>query len=251
MNRRRRYFRAFFPTLVPALILACRFITPGTELLVRLPPLPEGTAGLVSSRVLLHVEDGAENSLVRSCEAGDELTVRIRKSAAVSLSAHYDGGVPPAGGVLPWDGKDGGIIELGFSGGFTAEIMRQLAGDGIPLECINYPRLCCEIQERSQGNPWRLDAGRIRTALRAGSFTVRDLRLLDEYLLPPGALPGGLWLPANPLAPPLAADRENRASEGRGVYYSGTAAGVLWCDGLGWRFYTVDGVIDSSGDWIP
>ena len=246
-----RILRLSLSVLLTVLVPCCRFIAPETELLVRLPPLPEGPAGLVSTRVLLYLEDGGDNSLVLSCEAGEELAVKIRKSAAVSLSAHYDGGVPPAGGVLPWDTEDGGRIELTFSGGFTAEIMRLLAADGIPLECINYPRLCGEILERSEGNPWRLQAGRIRTALRAGSFTSRDLRLLNEYLLPPVALPDGLWLPANPLSPSFAAGRESRATEGRGVYYSRGSAAVLWCDALGWRFYTLDGAVDRHGEWNP
>ena len=245
-----RRFRLIASVLILIGAEGCRFLPFETELTIVVPPLPPGAAGLVSDEARLIVEDGGANSSTRGCRAGETLSLSLVKSEVVAVTVEYAAGVPPAGGVLPEDADGTGRLTLRFEAGLGAAVLGYLAGEGIPIACINYPRLRDYLISVSDGNPWRLDERRIRLALYAGSFSSRDVALLPEYRLPAGALPDGQWLPANPLSAPLFASEEAVVSLGRWTYFGvqGTT-GVLWCDEWGWRFYSPDGSIDRRGSW--
>ena len=195
-------------------VAGCRFLPFETELTVAVPPLPAGAAGLVSDEARLIVEDGGANSSTRRCRAGQTLTLRLVKSGVVAVTVEYAAGIPPAGGVLPADADEPGRLDLSFEAGLGAVLLCYLAGEGIPVSCINYPRLRDYLISFSDGNPWRLDERRIRLALYAGSFSSRDVALLPEYRLPAGALPEGQWLPANPLSASLSGSEEGDGQPG-------------------------------------
>jgi len=232
-----------------ALSISCGFHPFEMEIEVQIPPLPPGASACIDSRVLLKVDSEESGGIDISARAGELRKLKLPKAQVTVFTAIYEGGVPPAGAVLPWDGEEGDRVVLSFAQGFCSAVFTRLAEAGMPLSVVNYRRLSRECCLRSGGNPFLLDTERIFRALLAGNFSIRDIVMLPEYRLPSGALPQGEWIPANPLADTLVADGESRVYDGRWTYYCNGKAAVLWCDSMGWHFYARDGSFSCSGVW--
>jgi len=216
---------------------------------VQIPLVPPGASDCVGDQVLLQVDSEESGGIDISARAGEVRRLKLPKAQVTVFTAFYDGGVPPAGAVLPWDGEGENRVKLSFAQGFCSSVFTRLAEKGVPLSVINYRRLSSECRLRSGGNPFLLDNERIFRALLAGSFSVRDIVMRREYRLSPEALPPGEWIPANPLAEKLTNLGEARVYEGRWTFYSNGKAAVLWCDSMGWHFYARDGSFSRGGVW--
>jgi hypothetical protein len=72
----------------------------------------------------------------------------------------------------------------------------------VEIDGINVTRLCSEIGQRAEGDPFCLDEGRIVESILSGSFRVTDIRPLPmrEFEL---LLDAGLWFTESPLCAPL------------------------------------------------
>ena len=232
-----------------AISISCGFHPFETEVEVAIPPVPPGASECVDDRVILKVDSEESGGIDISARAGEVRRLKLPKAQVTVFTAFYQGGVPPAGGVLPWDGDGEARVELGFGQGFCSTVFSRLAEAGVPLSVVNYRRLSRECRLRSGGNPYLLDNERIFRALLAGNFSVRDIVMLREYELPPEALPPGEWNPANPLAEKLTGGEAARVHEGRWTFYTREDSAVLWCDSMGWHFYARDGSFSRGGTW--
>lgn len=249
--RTRKLNRPLLPLLL--IFSACSFFPGEYPLGVELPRLPAELSPYISGAGVLEVWTIDSSPVRVRGEAGEVLRVELPRTPITTLRFLFDAPIPAAGAVLPYDGEAGlteeGRVRLTFRDGTAAGLTAELVGAGLPAEAINYLRLRNELAARSGGNPNLLDYERLRAGLRSGSFSSRDIRMRDAFLLPAESLPAGKWHPCDPLAAPLAADREERVYLGRSTLIRGGERGVLWVDGEGWRFYSPEGLFDLAGEW--
>ncbi|WP_319560041.1 hypothetical protein [Marispirochaeta sp.] len=229
--------------------VSCGFHPFETEIEVTVPSVPRELPASVDTAVLLKVDCEEAGGIELPVSAGEVRKLKVPKARVLVLTAYYKGGIPPAGAVLPYDSGDSSQVKLTFAQGFCSGILTRLAQESFPLSVLNYRRLIGECREKSGGNPFVLDSGRIYRALKAGNFSLRDIVKLTEYELPGDALPEGCWSPANPLGEVLHAGTPVLVAEGRWNYYSNGTQAVLWCDKQGWHFYALDGAFSRSGAW--
>lgn len=112
----------------------------------------------------------------------------------------------PAGGLFPHD-EDEGRLELTWEKGFAAAFLIRLEEQGYPVERFNCGRFFRETILRGKGNPWALNGDLILTSLAGFSFRADRIKPLPAHPVTLG-LPGGTWLPENPLLSPLQTDEE-------------------------------------------
>jgi hypothetical protein len=112
----------------------------------------------------------------------------------------------PAGGLFPHD-EAGGRLALSWEKGFAAALLIRLEEQGYPVERFNSGRFFRETILRGKGNPWALNGELIITTLAGLSFRADRIKSLPVHPVSLG-LPGGSWLPENPLLSLLQTDEE-------------------------------------------
>jgi hypothetical protein len=112
----------------------------------------------------------------------------------------------PAGGLYPHD-CGGGRLYPSWEKGFAASFLMRLTEQGYPVEAFNSGRFFRETVLRGAGNSWALNEELILTTLAGMSFRADRIRLLPArpVSLP---LPGGNWLPRNPLLSAVCTDEQ-------------------------------------------
>ncbi len=200
-----------------------------------------------ASSVLLKAVDAEDRSYDVECVPGTEVCITVERSSFFIILAHYGSEIPCAGAVLPWDGDEEAY--LSFTRGFCSELLLDLQAAGGSPEQVNYPVLLEKTMEISAGNPGRLDRQRLLAALMLGNLVSRDIVLLPEYTLPAGSLPGGSWLPVEPLGELVSDGVWGRFRQGRTLYFNGEYTLAVCCDSKGWTAYSDPAWFFSSGCW--
>jgi hypothetical protein len=110
--------------------------------------------------------------------------------------------LPPAGAVWPLDlAADGQSLAFSWERGPLAETLLALRRERVEVSALNTARLALEMQERSEGDPWRLDLVHLEERLASGEFRETDIRALParDILVP---VPAGEWFLETPFRLP-------------------------------------------------
>jgi len=232
---------------VSTLLTACDLLTETRSLTVALPDPPPHWAGRLAVRSFAVGYIDEDGRRAERIVAGDarELEIRVLKGFVVPITARplVDGTeragpprLPPAGALYPKDAGAGGVVELSWRHGFTADLMLDLADAGLDLEFVNTERLGREIDERAGDDPFRLDRDHIARSLLSGRFRVTDIRArpVREVSLRMGS--GGTssdrWFTESPFSPLYTADDDGnlRISLTHGFHHLFHAAQPVRCD---------------------
>ena len=107
--------------------------------------------------------------------------------------------LPPAGGLYPLDLDEGNRLVLSWARGFASDLLLELICRGVDTSFFNTERLCREISERANGDPFNLDREGILEAVVCGRFRVTCIKPLPArtVVLQPGE---GLWFTESPFS---------------------------------------------------
>ena len=109
--------------------------------------------------------------------------------------------LPPAGALYPLDlDSDGESLRLSWEHGPAAQVLQELARQGVDVSRLNGERLLEQMLALSAGDPGGLDLDHLASRLASGEFRVTDLRLRPtrELCL---ELPPGTWFLDSPFRP--------------------------------------------------
>ncbi len=269
-------------TLSALIILAglcgCTYLDTGSSRLVTLPDPPPAwrTAFGPMSHLVIWID---ESGRPRQCRLGPgegRLSVRTGKEgwnpvAAFALPPQADaeaaaaarGGADglflyPSGAVIAGAAGPaeplGEEVRLSYREGAAAFILLRLAGQRVPIEAINVPRLLRELSERTGGDPWRTDVERLVLRLAAKDFRADLIRVRDEITVSLPDSAGGEEVPA----PRALVSRDPLRPEANFLVDDGGVPGVSAPTASLSRFYSADGAArydlwispDGGAQWI-
>jgi hypothetical protein len=185
----------------------CSWFSDELTVSVNLPDPPEHWIGAfpqLSYELVIPRVDGTSERLPWPAEA--KLSIPKEPNwpvLAVPLALEGRVELPSAGGVWPLDlSADGQELVLSWESGPLATVLMALRRECIDVSSLNTTRLTREMQERSGGDPWRLDLVHLEKRLASGEFRVTDIRPLPcrDVLL---SVPAGQWFLESPFFAPL------------------------------------------------
>ncbi|MBA7636637.1 hypothetical protein ES703_44258 [subsurface metagenome] len=187
--------------------LSCTLFSPTASLLILFPAPPEHWQNSFGDIPYLLTYPGQEKKLrqeiVYPFRQKVEIVITKQNNLPVTAAPLVKNGavrLPPAGGLYPHDlDTRGKRLTLSWIQGFAAEILIRLHSGGMDTTGINTIRLCAEIRERAQGDPWLLDIDLITAKLAGGGFRVNYIRKLPsrDIEMMPGA---GEWFLESPFS---------------------------------------------------
>ncbi|MFW6274296.1 MAG: hypothetical protein ACOC2P_00495 [Spirochaetota bacterium] len=186
-----------------ALLYSCSwdFLQPGVEVQVRIPAAAWADAG-VAVRYKLVFPDG-RGELQELCLATGERSavIRVQRGYNVPIAAYPFGRLKPVGAFVTQHVEKNFIrkvVPLRARYGASAHSMLELRAQAERCETVQTEALTREMEAEGEGDPWKCDLERIKSAIvrgRLNRLQVCDLEDFDVSLL----LPAGDWLAGNSL----------------------------------------------------
>jgi len=106
----------------------------------------------------------------------------------------------PAGAVYPWHmDMQERVLHVTWEHGFTARLLKECYEIGFDISRFNAQRLMSEINDKSEGDPWKLDFHYITEKIAGGNFRVTDIKPLPvkDFRLAAGK---GSWFFLSPFS---------------------------------------------------
>ena len=184
----------------------CVFLSDKDDVVPLPPSLP---AGLLQSNPPLRWEYtwlSGPNSVSRQESASTLALARDFPAVVIAQPVFDDSLSPwkayPAGYIRATDHYVTKSISLLWEQGFAAQLLLELAEQGVNLTRINISRLAETIKERGGGNPWTIDKRKLIDDLSNGSlryYSVRQSESVETFL----SLPQGNWYGQYAYSPPI------------------------------------------------
>ena len=186
--------------------LSCCGVLDCTEVTVELPAPPAlWPAELKAGTFLVrYLESAGSIGEIEIGPGNRSAQLRLPNLPVVPVVAVPRFGRPPAalkasGAVYPRQLKEGEKLTLTWADGFLAQLLLECAVSGDSVQAVNTPKLQLGLLDRSDGDPWRLDARALKTAIVNETLAYRSLKLLPRHDIALETLPGK-WIGGNPLS---------------------------------------------------
>ncbi len=186
-----------------ALLSSCGwgFLQPGVEVQVWIPQAAWADAG-VEGRYKLVFPNG-RGELTELCLAPGvrSAVIRVQRGFNVPIAAYPFGRLKPAGAFLTQHLDNRlirRVVRLRNRYGPAAHIMLELRAQADRCETVQVEALTREMQAEGEGDPWKCDLERIKSALVRGRLNRLQVCDLESYNVSL-ALPAGDWVAGNSL----------------------------------------------------
>ncbi len=213
--------------VVAALFSSCTWglLQPGVEVQVRIPAAAWAEAGVGVSHQLVFPD--ARGELKELCLAAgvSSAVIRVQRGFNVPIAAYPFGRLKPAGAFVTQHVNNGlrkKVVPLRNRYGPPAHSMLELRAQADRCETVRTEALTREMEAEGEGDPWKCDLERIKSAIvrgRLNRLQVCELESFDVSL----DLAAGDWMAGNRLWKGRVSS--SGAGELKAVEFSGLYAG--------------------------
>ncbi len=169
-----------------------------------LPDMPDAWCDRDWSQGYRLVWRGPDGSVRETLNRGETgiVSVVVHRYGNLPVVVYPEGGVLPAGGIIPWDLDGEGRLNLTWEHGWVALLLFRLSSVGPVSDALNVRRLLDEVLLESGGDPWILDMDYALRSLTYGRFNMYSLAYLPVYEPAIPAEPGE-WHSDDPFLDPV------------------------------------------------
>lgn len=176
-------------------------LRPGVEVVVKLPPAAWDETGISMGHRLVFPNAQGEIEELWLPAGVSSAAVRVRRGYNVPILAYPLGRLRPSGACSTEHGQ----CELGrlavplrFRHGPAAQAMLELQSLAERCETVHLEALTLELEAEGEGDPWKCDLERVKSAIVRGRLNRLQVCNLDSLDLTV-ELPAGDWIAGNSL----------------------------------------------------